>query len=426
MAKGATLRSVGPLEDGTLPLSKIRQTQDERVSAFVEHAYRSTVYYRAKLGQLKIKPGSIKGVADLRRIPPTRYTSEMPAEELLAVPWDKVANILTTSGTTGQPKVIYLSEADLERWKMQFARLAASWGIGKGDVVMAGFPFPAVFDGLVVAGAAVLPFTHVSLLLDNQLRQLERLKVTAIFSGPASFLAMVKRAREMGVDLKGSELRLGILGGETWSQSFRRRMEADLGMKFYDVYGSVEVGHPAAECTAQDGMHIWEDLYVVEILDIETQEPVPEGTYGEVVVTPLWRDAMPLIRYRTGDVAAIQRYERCGCGRTFPRMSRIKGRIDHMVRVGSVTVFPSDVEEVLQAAPECSGEFQIVVERPEPLDSLQVKAECSLDETPSAGLRKKLEADLLRAIGAECEVELVYYGALAKGPQFKGQRVVRG
>jgi len=409
----------------TSPLSKLRQLQDERLAALIDRAYHLSGFYRRLMDAIGIRPGEIKGVEDLQHLPATKYSGEMSAQDMLAVPRDKVSVVLTTSGTTGLPKVIYLSQTDLERWKAQFARLSCVWGVGKGDVIMAGYPFPAIFDGFTAAGAMLLPFTHVSFSLDNQIRQIERLKVTAILSGPATFLSLVKRAREMGVDLKNAGMRVGILGGETWSQSFRKRMETDLGMKFYDLYGSAEVGHPASECAAQDGMHIWEDLYVVEILNPETNEPVALGKAGEIVVTPLWREAMPFIRYRTGDLAARLGYKQCVCGRTLPKISRIKGRIEHMVKVKGGNVFPGDVEEVVQAAHECSGEYQIMVDRPGSLDSLKVRVECSLDQTPSGAMRKKLEADLLKATGVASEVELVAYGGLARGGQFKGKRVVR-
>jgi len=378
MARQATAWST---ETETAPPARIRQLQNERLSAFIGHAYSNTAFYRRKFDDLGVKPGEVTRVEHLQKIPSMRFADETQAEEFIAVPWDQLAVVLPCCGSGGLIRPVFLSLADVQRWRLQFTRLASLWGLKKGDVVMAGIPFAgAILEGLVDAGAVLLPFSPSSLSLDNQVRQLGRIKVSILFTSPGQMLGMVRRAREVGVNPGQRNLRTGVLWGGSWAQSFRRRMESELGAVLYDTYGSLEIGHPASECSERNGMHIMEDLYVVEVLKFDCDQQVDTGELGEVVVTPLWRDAMPVIRYRTGDVAALQENKPCACGRTMAKLSRIKGRVDQMVRAKGKLVFPGDVEDVLYRLPECSGEFQLLNTRQGPSETLRVKVECSLDE----------------------------------------------
>ncbi|MBI2853322.1 MAG: AMP-binding protein [Chloroflexi bacterium] len=416
----------GIAEFDTAPLSTIRKTQDERLAACVEQAYRGSAYYRRLMDSLKLRPADVKSAEDLSRIPPTRFQGQHQATDFLAIPHERVTCVLTSPGPAGTLKTTLFSNADLDRWKAQFARLAAFWAIDRDDVIISCIPMPYFIEGLTATGARLVPFTSVSLDQDNQVKQLEQLRVTVIIAAPGRLSRLVQRTRELGIDLKSLGVKLVILVGESWSQTYRRRMEANLGAMFCDLYGSAEVGHPAAECSARNGMHVWEDLYVLELLDIETQQPVQPGQVGELVVTPMWRDAMPLIRYRTGDVATAMGHGRCTCGRNFSMITRIKGNLSDLVKVKNAYVFPRDVEEILLTHTECDGEFQLIKDHTGTQECLRIRVECGMDETPSASLRKRLGSEIARSLGVETDVELVHYGVLSRQGKFKVDRVVAG
>jgi phenylacetate-CoA ligase len=236
---------------------------------------------------------------------------------------------------------------------------------------------------------------------------------------------MTSKARELGIRLEEIGIRKVFLGGEPWSDTYQRRMEKEWGIQFCDLYGLIEVGHPFGECAEKNGMHCLDDLFITEIIDPDTGKAIPCGELGEIVLTPLWREAMPLIRYRTGDVAKLLEYKACHCGRTFPKISRIKARTAHLIKVGKAKIFPIDVEEVLHAAPELSGEYQIILSKPAIQDILEVKAECNPGVEETSPLRAKLEAQLEKATGAKARVEFVPFGQFPRKTTAKAQRIVK-
>jgi phenylacetate-CoA ligase len=407
------------------PLSQIKEIQRERLKARVKRAYEKSVYYRKRFDEVGIKPEDISSVEDLGKIPFTAYTAELPADEFLGIPLDEAEFIMSTGATTGSPKMLYLSRKDMDFWMKTIERLPVLWGLGKGDVLHCGFPWPMPFDGFTVRGVRYLPFYHTFFLMDNEIRMMERAKVTVFFGGPAQSLNLFRRAREMGIDLGKAGLRTVLLTGETWSESYRRKIEGELGVTFYDYYASMDIGPTAAECPERSGLHVFEDLVVLEIIDPDTGEVLPPGELGEVVITSLWREAMPFLRYRTGDVAMYLEYEKCRCGRTFPRISRSKGRTAHLLRVKEAKVFPIDVEEAIHSLPELSGEYQIIVDKPGILDRLKVKMECGSGISPSPELEAKVKKELERSTKASCEARLLSYGDLSRGAGFKALRIVK-
>ncbi|MCX5998199.1 MAG: phenylacetate--CoA ligase, partial [Chloroflexi bacterium] len=239
------------------------------------------------------------------------------------------------------------------------------------------------------------------------------------------FLALSRRAREMGIDLKKTGLRVMECAGESWSNAYRQRMEREWGITFNDSYGSSEMGSVATECSEKTGMHYWEDMMIVEIVDPETGKVLGPGQYGEIVATSLYHEAMPLLRYRMGDVAAWLPYEPCGCGRTLAKISRVKGRTEHMVRVGEARIFPVDVEEVIHGAPELTGEYQIVLRKPGVQEVLEANAEYHPGTGGLDVLAARLEAALETSTGAKSKVNLLPSGKIPAGMQFTAQRITK-
>ena len=410
----------------TAPRDELRRIQQERLKELVERLYQRSAYYKRRFAEVGIKPDDIRTVEDIRKIPLTRYTHDIPPEDLLTIPLSEAPFIMSSGGTTGTPKPLYLSRKDLDMWgEIVGGRLSTMYGIGRGDVMHMGFPWVVPMEGFLKAGARYLPMYHTTMFVDSQIRLMESMKVSSIFCGAAQFLGIYRRAKEMGVNLGKAGLRVAIFTGESWAENYRKRMEAELGMKFYDYYGMMEIGPTAAECSEQDGLHVWDDINVVEIIDPDTEEPLPPGEPGEIIITPLWRETMPFLRYRSGDMAMWLEDEKCPCGRAFPRMSRLKGRIDHIIKVKESRVFPRDVEEVVHATPGLGTEFQVIVDKPGVLDVLKVRIETAQGVAPSPELKKTVEMELEKATKAVSEVELVPYGEIARGAGFKAQRIVR-
>ena len=214
----------------TAPREKIKEIQLKRLKALVRRAYEKTAYYRRRFDEVGIKPDDIQTIDDLRKLPFTEYTAEMPAADMLAIPLGEVAYLMTTGGTTGLPKLIYLSNKDSERWTSIYPRISVMLGLEDGDVIHPTMVFWLVPIGFAMAGPRVIPYTYTILSVDDEIKLMQRFEVTSLWSSPAQFLRIAKRAREMGIDLKKSKLRLAILAGEAWSQTYRRRMEEEFGM----------------------------------------------------------------------------------------------------------------------------------------------------------------------------------------------------
>lgn len=340
----------------------------------------------------------------------------------LAVGLSDVVLMLSSSGTTGKPILTFYTERDYKLWMERLVRNLKLIGVGRGDVFVntsnqGMFTGRGYSEAALLAGAASIPVGPAS--PDKHLKLMVDLGVTSFHAIPSFALKMANLARDSELTEK-LKLRKAIIGAESWSESTRKRIEEYLNVDAYDNYGVAELGGPgvAIECSEKDGMHIWSDHYLIEVVDTKTGEQVSEGEEGELVVTTLTREAMPLIRYRTGDIVELLPSE-CSCGLKTPKISRIKGRIDEMIKVRGISLYPKIIEEVVSSIPELTGEYQIELSN---IDDITVKIEvkkwaCSVDKLIN-GLKSRIKELTLLNV----DIKLVGEGEIEH--QGKAKRVV--
>lgn len=295
--------------------------------------------------------------------------------DALAVNLSDVTLILSSSGTTGKPVLTFYTERDYKLWMERLVRNLKLVGIGRGDVFVntsnqGMFTGRGYSEAASLAGAASIPVGPAS--PDKHLKLMVDLGITSFHAIPSFTLKMANLAKDSGLTEK-LKLRKAVIGAETWSESTRRRIEESLNVDAYDNYGVAELGGPgvAIECREKDGMHVWVDHYLIEVVDPKTGEQVCEGGEGELVVTTLTREAMPLLRYRTGDIVELLPSD-CSCGLKTPKISRIKGRIDEMIKIRGISLYPKIIEEIVSSMPELTGEYQIELSN---IDDITVKVE---------------------------------------------------
>lgn len=417
-----------------LPREELEALQVKRLRETVARAL-SSPHYREVLGREGISPESIRSLEDLRRIP---FTTKEDLRKgfpygFLAVPKHEVVRLHASSGTTGTPTVVYHTRRDLEVWADLVARCLYMVGMRKEDVFQNMMSYGLFTGGLGLhygaerIGALVIPSGA-----GNSRRQITLMRqfgTTAIHIIPSYALKLLETFQEMGLDPKDTELRMAFVGAEPHTEEVRRRIEEAYGIDAFNSYGLSEMNGPgvAFECPFKEGMHVWEDSYILEVVDPETLEPVPDGEEGELVLTTLRREAMPLLRYRTGDLAFVYP-DPCPCGRTHRRISRIKGRTDDMFIIKGVNVFPMQVEQVLMAFPEVGNNYVIVLEKAGPMDEMVVRIEVR-EELLGGGIRKleELKERVKRALREEIlvtpKVEFVEPGGLPSG-EGKAVRVI--
>ena len=349
-------------------------------------AYTHVPHYRTACEAAGVGPEDIRSLDDLRRLP---FLSKQDLRShfpygMLAVPVDRVVRLHASSGTTGKPTVVAYTRHDLEIWADLMACVISAAGVTSGDILQVAFGYGlftgafGLHQGGERVGAAVLPISS-----GHSRRQIQAMLdfgTTALVGTPSYALHLGEVMEDMGVDKSQLRLRWGLFGAEPWSEAMRSEIEAKLGCFATDNYGLSEVIGPgvAGECERRDGMHINEAHFIVEVIDPETLEALPEGERGELVFTSLTKEAFPVIRYRTRDLSWITR-ERCPCGRSTARMARVQGRTDDMLIIRGVNVFPSQVESVLATVPGLTVNYQLVVDRPGTLDELEVRVEVSPD-----------------------------------------------
>jgi phenylacetate-CoA ligase len=410
--------------------------QFKLLKTLVYRLYSFSDFYRARMKAASVHPDDIRGLDDIVKLP-YMYKKDLrdnyPDKMFIGAQEDLV-RYHVSSGTTGKPTVVGYTQKDLDNWSESVARALTSCGLGRKDVMQVSYGYGLFTGGLGLHyGAEKIGATVVPASVGNTERQIELmqdLRVTAIACTPSYMLHIAEVAEKMGVDInRDTKLRTAILGAEPWSERMRSRIEESTGIKAYDIYGTSELSGPLfTECTEQNGIHIWGDLAYVEVIDPESGERLGPGEKGELVITMLQKEALPMIRYRIGDITSYDDSE-CGCGRSHVRISRIQGRVDDMLIIRGINVFPSQVEYTLMSVPELGEHFQIVVDRQGALDSMLVRVELKnaqlfsdkLDDL--IRLKGKVAHMLKNNLNVAVDVELVSPGTLTRF-EGKAKRVV--
>ena len=383
---------------------KLAELQTKRLRDTVRRCEERVPFYRQKLRESGVTWKDISSAEDIRKLP---FTTKVDLRDnypfgLFAVPMRDIVRVHASSGTTGRPTVVGYNKEDIEVWSELIARCLVMSMADSSDVIQVAYGYGLFTGGLGLhygverLGATVIPISGGN--TKRQIRMMADLGTTVRCCTPSYALFMAETAEEMGIDFRELKLKSGVFGAEPWSNRMRDRIERLLNISAFDIYGLSEVMGPGVsnECEQKDGLHIMEDAFLPEIINPQTLEPVADGEKGELVFTSLHKTGMPLIRYRTRDISAINR-QKCQCGRTHARMERISGRTDDMLIIRGVNVFPSQIESVLMQIEGISPHYQIIVERQAGLDMLEVQAEVS-DEMFSDRIKALEETqELIRA-----------------------------
>jgi phenylacetate-CoA ligase len=410
----------------TLRGENLEALQLKRLKWTLRQAMKIPFYHR-RFHDEGIRPGDVKSLDDVRKLP---FTHKKELREgypfgFLAVPREKVIRIHTTSGTTGKPTVVGYTRKDLAQWAELIARNMTMVGLREGDVFQNAVNYGLFTGGLGFhSGAELMGLTVVPAGTGNTKRQIEMINdfgVCAIHCTPSYAMHIAEVAEEMGATMP--TLTTGLFGAEPWSESMRAELQKKLDLSAFDSYGLSEMYGPgvAFECPEKDGLHIWNDCFLVEIIDPKTGEPLGPGERGEMVITPLVKEAMPLVRYRTGDITLL-RDDGCACGRG-QKISRILGRADDMLVIRGINIFPSQIEHVLLGLPEVGDHFMVYVDRVNYLDELTIEVEMKRETfsgelSDLARIQKRVTAALRDVLGIRTAVKLVEPGSL---PRFEGK-----
>ncbi len=406
----------------TMGREELIRLQSKSLKKLVENVYHTVPFYREKFEELKIDPASFRGIEELEKLP---FTTKSDLREnypfgLFAAEMEEVVRLHASSGTKGKPTVVGYTQRDLEHWSTICARAIITAGGRIGDRFHNGYGYGLFTGGLGMHyGSERLGLTTIPASSGNRMRQamlIDDFKPRGIAGTPSFVLCLGETMIKLGKDPRKSSVEYGIFGAEPWTEEMRQELEEMWGIHAVDIYGLSEVMGPgvAVECwQAKEGLHLAEDHFLVEIIDPQTLKPVPDGQIGELVFTTLTKEAMPVIRYRTGDLASINR-EPCRCGRTHARMSRVKGRIDDMLIIRGVNVFPSEVEICVLSQEGLSPHYQIIVEKDGALDKMTVEVEMTpefaqqaqKDSQKKIELRRKLAERIYSMLGLNCDIRL--------------------
>ena len=417
------------------PVAELRNLQLTRLKAVVARAWQHVNLFRSRMDELGLSPDNLRSLADISRLP---FTTKSDLRDtypfgLFASPMKDVVRLHGSSGTTGKPIVVAYTQQDVDVWTSVLVRAFAGCGLHRGDIMQIAYGYGLFTGGLgahygaEALGAAVVP-TSVG-HADRQIMLMKDFGVTAMCCTPTYFLHLIERAAEMGVDMKDLPLRAGVFGAEPWTESMRRHIEKMSSIEAFDIYGLSEIIGPGVgcECRRHDGLHIFEDHFYPEIVDPETGAPLPDGSEGELVLTTLSKQAMPMIRYRTHDMTMILPGT-CACGRSMRRIGRIGRRSDDMLIIRGVNVFPSQVESALLEVEGTLPHYQILLTREHGLDRMEVQVEVTpqmFNDKIGAlqGLHDKLQSALDHVLGIRVQVALVEAYSIERS-QGKAKRVI--
>jgi phenylacetate-CoA ligase len=422
-------------ENECMSRDNLTQLQTERLKETLERVNLNVPCYRDKFAVNGIVPADVNRLEDLSKLP---FTTKDDLRlnypyGMFAVPLKDVVRIHSSSGTTGKPTVVGYTRRDLNSWTELVARFMTAAGVTQEDIVHIAFGY-GLFSGAFGLhygsehiGASVIPMSSGN--TDKQIMIMQDYRSTALVCTPSYALTMADRMETLGVDPKSLALRVGLFGAEPWSEGMRQEIESRLGIIATDNYGLSEIIGPgvAGECLNRDGMHIFEDHFIPEIIDPETGEVLPPGSIGELVLTCINKDAFPMIRYRTRDITRLN-YDQCDCGRTHVRMQKTMGRSDDMLIIKGVNVFPTQIEEVLLQVESCQPHYQLIIDRKGNMDTLEVHIEVNeeifFDEMKmQRDFVLMLEKRLATMLGVSAKVKLVEPASL-KRHEGKAQRVI--
>jgi len=424
------------IEYETMPREALESIQLRRLQTTLSRVYATVPFYRKKFDNAGVLPGDVKSMADLKRLP---FTVKQDLRDnypfgMFAVPMENVVRIHASSGTTGKPTVVGYTARDIDTWAELIARSLASAGASRGDIIHNAYGYGLFTGGLGFhygaekLGASVIPVSG-----GNTKRQVIIMKdfgPTILTATPSYALHLAEAAEEAGVSFRDLKFKSGIFGAEPWSEDMRHEIENKLGLKAIDVYGLSEIIGPGVsiECReAQNGLHIFEDHFIPEIIDPETGDVLPYGETGELVITSLTKEAFPVIRYRTRDITSLNA-EPCICGRTHVRMNKVSGRTDDMLIIRGVNVFPSQIESVIMQIEGVEPHYQLIVDREDNLDILTVRVEVSKEAFTDEvkGLQqfaKNIEKEIKEYLGISARVQLAEPKSIERS-QGKAARVI--
>lgn len=404
----------------TMPREALEAIQLRRLQTTVDRVYNTVPFYKKRFDEVGIKVDDVKSLADLRRLPFT-YKDNLRDNYpfgMFTVPMDDVVRIHASSGTTGKPTVVGYTARDIQTWSELMARTLMAGGATRGDMIHNAYGYGLFTGGLGFhygaeeLGASVIPISGGN--TKRQVMIMTDFGPTILTCTPSYALLIAEVAEEMGVDFREFNFKAGIFGAEPWSEQMREEIERKLNIKAMDIYGLSEIIGPgvSVECIeAQNGLHIFEDHFIPEIIDPDTEEVLPYGTPGELVFTTITKEAFPVIRYRTRDISVLYP-EPCQCGRTVVRMGRVQGRSDDMLIIRGVNVFPSQIESVIMEIDGIEPHYQLEVAREGRLDTLTVKVEVNekvfSDEVKNLqNMERTLERNIKEMLSVSAQVKLV-------------------
>jgi phenylacetate-CoA ligase len=418
-----------------MPRSELKRLQLERLKHQVRHAYQQVPFYRTRFKEAGITPDDIISLEDVTRLPfinKNDFRDNYPYG-LMAVPLSQVVRVHASSGTTGKPIIAPYTARDIDTWANLIARNLVSAGVHQGDVIQNAYGYGLFTGGLGYhyggekLGATVIPSSVGN--TKRQLMLIQDLGTTTLACTPSYALILAETAQELGVDLTATKLRVAICGAEPWTEKMRAEIEAKLGITAVDNYGLTELVGPgvSCECRYKQGMHIWEDHFLAELVDPASGEPLPYGEQGELVLTTLTKEALPVIRFRTHDLVTLTPGE-CRCGRNFVRMSKIHGRTDDMLIIRGVNVFPTQIESALLAINGVEPYYQIIVDREHHLDELEIWVEVSeaifSDEVRVLKeMEERVRAEMNSVLGISTRIKLVEPRTITR-TEGKARRVI--